>query len=241
LIGDDPIGVGVRSLPVGFGIIAGAVIALVAIPVTKGRIRALMIVFTAVMTGATGAMAIATPYNLNAVYAVLMIASIGVGGVIIPCTIIAQIACPDDHIATITAITLSIRYIGGAIGYGVYTNVFFHRITENLTKMVALQTLAAKFIVNVGSPTGIATLTHITELIGKANIEEVKTIFATSADVLQRDQLPMVLIKAREAFALAYKWPYYISIFFGGACFILSFFLGDLGPLLDGHIANPTF
>merc|ERR1711976_121560 len=45
--GDDPVGVGIRTLPIGFGIVGGAAIALLLIPVTKGRIKELMIFFTA--------------------------------------------------------------------------------------------------------------------------------------------------------------------------------------------------
>jgi len=36
----------------------------------------------------------------------------------------ATIICPDDLIATIAALTLAIRVIGGSIGYCVYYNVF---------------------------------------------------------------------------------------------------------------------
>jgi hypothetical protein len=48
--GNDPVGIGLRSLPIGFGIIGGAFIALLLIPITKGRITAIMIAFTALMT-----------------------------------------------------------------------------------------------------------------------------------------------------------------------------------------------
>ena len=48
--GNDPVGVGLRGLPIGFCIIGGAVISLVLIGVTKGRIRIIMIVFSAMMT-----------------------------------------------------------------------------------------------------------------------------------------------------------------------------------------------
>jgi hypothetical protein len=88
-----------------------------------------MIFFTALMTAGTGAVCIATPHNLSALYTIVTIACVGVGGVIVPCSIIAQIACPDELIATITAITLSIRYVGGAIGFAVYYNIFFHKVT----------------------------------------------------------------------------------------------------------------
>jgi hypothetical protein len=38
--------------------------------------------------------------------------------------IAATIICPDDLIATVAALTLAIRVIGGSIGYCVYYNVF---------------------------------------------------------------------------------------------------------------------
>ncbi|KAH7356104.1 major facilitator superfamily domain-containing protein [Pyrenochaeta sp. MPI-SDFR-AT-0127] len=238
--GDDPVGIGIRSLPIGFGIIGGAVISLVLIPITKGRIRALMIFFTAMMTAGTGAVCISTPYNLNTVYVVVSLASIGVGGVIIPCSIIAQIACPDELIATITAITLSIRYIGGAIGFAVYSNLFFRKVTEALTEIVAKKTLGMKAIVNPLTPAGLKVIIHITELMGNARFDEVKEILAKDPSVIQRKAFPTILKASQEAFSLAYRWPYWISIAFGGTCFILSFFLGNITELLTAQIAHPV-
>jgi hypothetical protein len=237
VLGDDPVGIGIRSLPIGFGIIGGAVICLLLIPITKGRVRALMIFFTALMTAGTGAVAVSTPHNLSALYAIVTFASIGVGGVIIPSSIIAQIACPDELIATITAITLSIRYIGGAIGFAVYSNLFFRHVTENLTDIVATRTLALQGIINPTTPQGLATIAHVTELIGNARFNEVKQILATSPMVLRRNAYPIIIASAQEAFALAYRWPYYVSIAFGTLCFILSFFVGDIGPLLTTQVA----
>ena len=239
-IGDDPVGIGIRSLPIGFGIIGGAVICLVLIPVTKGHIRALMIVFTAIMTAGTGAVCIANPHNLNTVYAIITLASIGVGGVIIPSSIIAQIACPDELIATITAITLSIRYIGGAIGFAIYSNLYFLKVTESLTQIVAIETLAMKAIVNPLTADGFGVIAKITELIGTARFSEVKHILATNPQVLNRNAYPMLIASAQEAFALAYRWPYWMSIVFGTVCFVLSFFVGDITALLTTQIAHPV-
>ncbi|KAF1919900.1 major facilitator superfamily domain-containing protein [Ampelomyces quisqualis] len=238
--GDDPLGIGIRSLPIGFGIIGGAVICLVLIPITKGRIRELMIFFTALMTAGTGAVAVSTPHNLNALYAIVTLASIGVGGVIIPSSIIAQIACPDELIATITAITLSIRYIGGAIGFAVYSNLFFRKVTDELTVIVATKTLAGQFIVNPSTRAGLGVITHITELVSNARFDEVKEILATSPSVFRRDAYPMIVASAQEAFANAYRWPYYVSIAFGALCFILSFFVGNIGSLLTNEVAAPV-
>ncbi|PSN61687.1 MFS general substrate transporter [Corynespora cassiicola Philippines] len=232
--GDDPVGIGIRSLPIGFGIIAGAAICLILIPITKGRIRALMIFFTAMMTAGTGAISAATPHNLNTVYAIVTIASLGIGGVIIPSSIIAQIACPDELIATITAITLSIRYIGGAIGFAVYSNLFFHKFTEYGTDIVAVKTILGTGIVGLDN---IPLITHMVELVGNAKFNELKELIATNPAVLKKDSFPTIVASAQEAFSLAYRYPYWISIAFGGLCFILSFFVGDITALLTDEVA----
>ncbi|XPS99887.1 hypothetical protein M3J09_009055 [Ascochyta lentis] len=235
--GDDPIGVGVRSLPIGFGIIIGAAICLVLIPVTKGRIRLLLLFFTALMTAGTGAMSISTPHNLNTIYGLVTVASIGVGGVIIPCSIIAQIACPDELIATVTAITLSLRYIGGAITFAIASNLFYHNVTIYATKIVATETIAGNAIINPFRPEGLALIKHVTELVANAQFDQLREILATNPLVLNKDSYDLIVASAQEAFSLAYRWPYWISIAFGGSCFILSIFVGDIGALLDSHVA----
>lgn len=96
-------------------------------------------------TAGTGAMSISTPHNLGATYAVITIASLGVGAVIIPCSIIAQIACPTELIGTITAITLAIRYIGGAIGFTAYYNVLFRKFTTYSADIVGYAIVVSRF------------------------------------------------------------------------------------------------
>ncbi|KAF2010130.1 MFS general substrate transporter [Aaosphaeria arxii CBS 175.79] len=235
--GDDPVGIGIRSLPVGFGIIAGAAICLILIPITQGRVKALMIFFTALMTAGTGAISVSNPDNLNTMYAIVTISAIGVGGVIIPSSIIAQIACPDDLLATITAITLAIRYIGGAIGFAVYANLFFRKFTEYATDTVAIKTIVLQGIV---APTELPLIAHMVELVGNARFAELKEIMANSPAVLRRDAYPIIIRAAQEAFALAYRFPYWISIAFGSICFILSFFVEDIGTLLTNQVAAPV-
>jgi MFS family permease len=155
--GDDPVKVGLRSLPIGFGIMIGAVIGLALIPLSKGRMREIMIFFTALMTATTGALAVATPHNLTTVLVLVSIACTAVGAVVIPSTIIAQIACPPDLIATVTALTLSIRYIGGAVGFSIYIATFSKEATKYLTEM-ATNTIAMGAIVNPLIPAGRAAI-----------------------------------------------------------------------------------
>jgi hypothetical protein len=193
-----------------------------------------MIIFTAMMTAGTGAVAVSTPHNLNTMYAIVTIASVGVGGVIVPSSIIAQIACPDELIATITAITLSIRYIGGAIGFAVYANLFFRKFTMYATDVVAIQGIIMNGIV---SPNNLTLITELVGLVGNAQFAKLEEVIATDPLVLNKAAFPIIIAYAQEAFALAYRWPYWISIAFGSTCFILSFFVGDIGSLLTNEVA----
>lgn len=221
IYGNDPIGVGIRGLPIGFCIIGGAVISLVLIGLTKGRIRGIMVFFTALMTAGTGAMSIVEVYNLPAVYAVLTLACIGVGGVIVPCSVITSIICPDDLIATITALTLSIRVLGGAIGFTVYYNVFYHKFVPIATEIVGFKACVYQLI--------ILNKTLVTELVTLAANGQFQQLRALTNTFENTPNAYEVIIGATQvSFAKAYKWVYYISIVFGVISFAAACFLGDI-------------
>lgn len=232
MYGNDPIGIGIRTLPIGFGIIGGAVIGLVLIGVTKGRTKFLMIFWTIAMTAFTGAMSAARTDNITpTVYPIVTLASIAVGAVIIPCSIIAQVICPTEFIGTVTAITLSIRYIGGAIGFTVYYNVFYHNLKNEITKV-------APTAFGKGLSVNIISVAQVTEETTRYFTMAAQGQFKALQEAIQNENfvLPAAKPKAydiiisitQEAFAEAYRWPYWISIAFGGACIILSLFLKDI-------------
>lgn len=207
-----------------------------------------MAIFTAMMTAGTGATASATPDNINTTYAPVCLACIGVGGVIIPVSIIAQIVCPDDLIATITAITLAIRYVGGAIGFTVYYNVFYKHVYTNVFDLVGVKTIVYKLGYVQGLAQGNTVYVEaLARSIAQAqydNFEFFSRIAFNTAAVQARnpnitlEQFQFQITNATEwAMADAYRWPYWISIAFGGSCFLLSLLLGDIKPFLDEHIA----
>ncbi|KAH0294400.1 MFS general substrate transporter, partial [Aureobasidium sp. EXF-3399] len=136
IYGHDPVGVGIRGLPVGFSILAGACIVLWLLSVFRGHNKALMIVSSVLMTAGCGALSIARVDNLGQLWGVLVVAGLGIGGIVVPASIITTIICPDDLIATVAALTLAIRVIGGSIGYTVYYNVFINKFVPSATKYI---------------------------------------------------------------------------------------------------------
>lgn len=80
--GHDPIGVGIRGLPVGFSILVGACVVLWLLSVFRGGNRMLMIISSCMMTAGCGALAAADRNNINAVYGILVVAGLGIGGIV---------------------------------------------------------------------------------------------------------------------------------------------------------------
>jgi hypothetical protein len=225
--GHDPIGVGIRGIPIGFSILIGACIVLWLLSVFRGGNKWLMIVSSVMMTAGCGALAAARIDNINAVYGILVVAGLGIGGIVVPASIITTIVCPDDLIATIAALTLSIRVIGGAIGYTTYYNVFYNKFVPILSVNIA----TACYTNNIFD---LKTITTIAELTGASLLDEILTVPGVSGNMTKWN----ILVQAgQEAFAEAYPWVYYTSIAFGSVSIIAACFLGDISKYMDDHVA----
>ncbi|KAG4441557.1 hypothetical protein IFR05_002942 [Cadophora sp. M221] len=226
--GHDPVGVGIRGIPVGFSILGGAVIVLWCLSVFRGRNKELMIISSVLMTAGCGALACADRFNLHQLWGILVLAGLGIGGIVVPASIITTIICPDDLIATVTALTLAIRVIGGSIGYTVYYNVFINKFIPNAKHLIG-GTMIYKL--------GITNLTHITHAIeytGASLLPALRTIpgIGTNETAYQ-----MVVLAGQVAFADSYKYVYYTSIAFGAVSIVAACFLGDVGAYMDDHVA----
>jgi len=67
----------------------------------------------------------------------------GLGGVIVPAATVAMIAAPDALITTCAALSLSVRAVGGAIGYSIYYNIFIEKLNTKLPALVGQYAVAA--------------------------------------------------------------------------------------------------
>lgn len=226
--GHDPVGVGLRSLPIGYGILAGACITLCLLSWMKGHIKALMIGSSVLMTAGCGAMAVARTDNLSSLWIILIIGALGIGGIVVPASIMTTIICPDDLIGTIAALTLSIRVVGGAIGYTIYYNVFINKFTAN----------AIYYIGGVmETELGITNITYITdaiELTGASLLNELQVIPGIAGNTTAYD---MVVAAGQYTYAESYKYVYLTSIAFGVLSIAASIFLDDITKYMDDHVA----
>ncbi|OOQ82876.1 putative MFS drug efflux pump [Penicillium brasilianum] len=226
--GHDPVGVGIRSLPVGFGILAGACIVLVLLSVFRGHNKELLIVSSVLMTAGCGALAIGRVDNMYQLWGLLVLAGLGIGGIVVPASIITTIICPDDLIATISALTLSIRVVGGSIGYTIYYNVFISKFVPAAKHYIGGVMMTKLNI------TSIEAITEAIELTGASLLTEMKQIPGIAGNETAYE---MVVAAGQIAYAESYKWVYYVSIAFGAVSIIAACFLGDITKYMDDHVA----
>ena len=226
--GHDPVGVGIRGIPVGFSILAGACIVLWLLSVFRGHNRELLIISSIIMTAGCGAMSIANVHNLNTLWGLLIVAGLGIGGIVVPASIMTTIICPDDIIATVAALTLSIRVIGGCIGYTAYYNVFLSKFVPNAIKYIG-GTMELEL--------GITNATYISDAIAITGISLLDELKAIPGIAGNDTAYELVVAAGQLAYAESYKWVYYASVAFGSVSIIASCFLGNIDKYMDDHVA----
>lgn len=225
--GHDPVQVGIRAIPIGISLMAGAVAGLFLLSLWKGGNRALMVASSAMMTAGCGAMAIGRVDNMYQLWGILVLAGLGIGGIVVPASIITMIVCPDDLIATVAALTLSIRVIGGSIGYSIYYNVFVNKFTPFATEYIGATLVQA----GITSPEVIG---EVVKLTGDALPAQIKLIPGIAGNDALYDA---VIYSGQVAYAAAYRYVYLVSIAFGALSTICALFLGDISSYMDDHVA----
>ncbi|KAL4805825.1 fungal trichothecene efflux pump [Aspergillus unguis] len=226
--GHDPLGVGLRSLPIGFGIMGGACIVLWLLSVLRGHNKELLIISSVLMTAGCGAMSVAEIDNMHKLWGILVVAGLGIGGIVVPASIITTIICPDDLIATISALTLSIRVVGGSIGYAIYYNIFISKFTPNATRYIG------GLMVRDLNITDVSLITEVIELTGASLLEKLHEIPGIAGN---QTAYEAVVTAGQIAYSESYKWVYYASVGFGGVSIIAACFLGDIKKYMDDHVA----
>lgn len=140
-----------------------------------------------------------------------------------PAATVALIVVPDSLLATTAALSLSIRTLGGSIGYTIYLAVFTNKITVNLPKLVA------QYAVEAGLSTADAKEFVTTFLTTPANI--------TTAPGYTPKIALAATMGSRWAYAESLKWVWYVSIPFGVMAVIACVFIPPIRKWQTSRIA----
>lgn len=186
--------------------------------------------------------------TLYRAWGLLVLAGLGIGGIVVPASIITTIICPDvrpipsplpspsptslippqDLIATVAALTLAVRVIGGSIGYTTYYNVFLSKFVPNAIYYIGG---AMELELGITNPEAIETAITLTSA---SLLEELKLI----PGIAGNDTAWEIVVGAGQiAYAESYRWVYLVSIAFGGVSVIAACFLGNIDKYMDDHVA----
>jgi hypothetical protein len=211
-------------MPFAFGVFGGCVLSLVLLSWFRGQIKWLIFSASVLMTIGCGCLSLAAVDNIGAVYPILFVAGVGVGGITIPVSTVATIICAGDVIATVTALTITVRIVGGAIGYAVYFNVFVHKLVPELEKFVGAACVKA----GITDPRVIGEAIQLTAV---SLVKEIRHLPGIDERIWAE-----IVAAGQRAYANAYPWVYYCSVAFGAVSVLASLFLGDISAMVDDSV-----
>lgn len=198
----------------------------------QGSIRPQMMLSCIFMIAGFGSLA-AVGYEDNLLAGFMVcLGGIGIGGIIIPASVITQLASPDEYLGTVTAFTFVARVIGGAIGFTVYYYILNHRMLH----------LFESFATNKASLNVVQTLlkqgmntAEITSFLTSFGIDDIKAMNANPKVTPLIVQL--VRYQARPIWAEGFQDVWYTTIAFSALGLICSAFLGDVRKYMTAHRA----
>jgi len=223
IFGPDPHDVARILVAVGFAFLLGIFFAGWAIDLSRGRIREVFLIASSLAAAGLGAMNCITADTPGMGIGLSFLAGLGLGGMYVPTAIALAIASPDDVLGAITGLDLSMRWVGAAIGYAVYFNLFQSKLTD------VLPTNVGEAVVAAGLP-----LNKVPAFLGALLAKNTTALVAAGAT-------PTIIGAAEEAVVESYtegfQLVYLVTIAFTGAAIIVSLFLKDIRRYIDGRIA----
>lgn len=211
LFGPDPAHVARLVIASGFSVILGTILVNFGMSFIRAN-RELFLVASCFMTVGLGALAAVTQDTSSLAIGLSFLGGLGVGGIIQPAATILTIVSPDELIATITAMAITVRLIGSGIGNAIFSNVFLNKLDHILSANVEAAVISA------GLPSD-----QITAFLGA---------FLGNNETALGQYTPNILFAAEEASQVSYvagfRMMYLVSIAFGGAAVVASLFLQNI-------------
>lgn len=188
----------------------------------QGSIRPQMMISCILMMIGFGLLAIVTPTRTTLAGFMISIACVGVGGIIIPASVITQLCTPDEYLGTVTALTFVMRVLGGGIGFTVYYYILNHDATLLFNATSRPDTLKLiSLLVSQGFD-----VAKITAFINALAINDQKGLLAMSGVTISLIEQCYTL--AKPIWAEAFKNVWLVTLAFSGVGLICSMFLGDV-------------
>lgn len=169
------------------------------------------------------------PYDIRTAWAPLVLALIGVGGVLVPNQVIITIITPDSLIASATALTVGLRAQAQVVGLAIFYNRFAH-----VVKSRALETIVLPLI-----ESGVYNEAIITNFVTDLTAVPFSQLASTIPELGKAGSANYEAVRqgAISLFSQSFRLVYFITIPFGVAACIAAATMGDVSGYMDEHVA----
>ncbi len=221
LFGPDPIKISRIISATGFSLIIGIIVINWLLSRLRGAARELMTLCCAIMTAGTGSMATINQNTPSLAIGLSILTAFGIGGLLQPTGTILTIVTPDELLATIIAASITVRVVGGTIGYAVYFNILQNKLAEVLRGNVIKASLQA------GLPPG--QLAPFAEALLSKN--------STALGRFPQNVVDAAMDAVKDSYVAGFRLIYLVSIAFGVVAIVASLMLGDIRKHMDDRVA----
>ncbi|CZR65192.1 related to trichothecene efflux pump [Phialocephala subalpina] len=221
---------GINTLPIGLGILGGAILSAVLIGIFQKRVTFIMTFFCVMQTVSAACLVVVNPHDVRSAITPIVLSLIGTGGVLIPNQVIITVITPDDLIASVTALTVGLRAQAQVLGLAIFYNRLVYQVTRH-----AYKTIVPALIIS-----GVYDIDTITNFITGLTAVPYKDLASTIPGLVGTANAANYELTAKavlECFSEAIKWVWYITIPFGVCACVVAAFMGDVSQYMDEHVA----
>lgn len=198
----------------------------------QGSIRPQMALSCAMMAAGLGSLKAVTALEPWAAGLCVFIGGVGIGGIIVPASVITQLCSPDEFLGTVTGLTFIARVLGGGIGFTVFYDVLNKKVAEILNDLTRKDSLE---MVDIALSVGITDTAEITKFLTDFSLNDVigmKTFPGVTDAVIDK-----LSITATEIWADGFGYVWLVTVAFSALGLVCSLFLGNVTKYMTNHRA----
>jgi len=222
--GADAYSLARKLTPFGFAYVIGASVGSMAIDLSHGRIREILLISSAIAVAGIGALASIGPNSPARSIGLSVLASLGIGALYIPPIVGLVDVSADERLGTVVGLAVAVRFIVGQIGY----TVFYHIVNKKLNDTIPAT--VGRAVVLAGLP--LIEVQPFIEALLYRNTTALAGLHGITPKILLTAQTAL-----NECFVQSFKLSYFAGIGFAGAALVASLFFKNIREYMVRRVA----
>jgi Fungal trichothecene efflux pump (TRI12) len=212
-------------LPFGFSFLIGIFICCWGIDLTRGSIREVFVIGACIMGAGIGGLIAVTQDTPALSSGMSFLAGLGIGALYVGPVVALTFVTSDDLLGTVIGLALSVRLIGGQVGYSIFYNLLTPKVTS------ILPTIVGEAVLQAGLPP-LEIPEFVTDLVLTKNMTAIAGLKGITPTIIEAG------INAVEtAYVIGFKEVYYAGVGFSGLALVACLCLSNVRKYLTDRVA----